>query len=425
MHSRKYINIFILAFICRFAWMLFSGLDYTDGADYSRYERISNLLLQGDVDPTTEIFILAPLFPLFSSICKFITPGGYWPITLQLLQISLSSLSVVYLSRTAYIIFKTTSVAIITGILYSFLFPFYYWSHLASQESIFQSLFIFAIYHITKYASTLNTRSLVLFATFYTLSILTKSHVAVLLPGFLFIIFIKQPTLSRKIIHSIVVLSLIFIINLPYGLFTLFKYNSFVLSSNGSGAYFYFGHNEGFYEYIAETPPLNSPRFLELQSMDFPSMSIDNIESFEYGERQKILFNRGLEWSAQNPAKLAHLFIYNLVNHLRPGYAFRFRPLDYKIILVNFIMFSIYLPAYIEIYRSIPKWKFHLPMLIIVFAMLLFSLIFYSQNRFRNITVDPIYLIYASPLISSNISNLIKLFSIKKHKLKPQLPQLR
>ncbi len=414
MNSRMLWIIFGLAFLGRLIWLFVSGLDYTDGADYSRYQILSDQLLAGQFNPSINAFIVSPLFPVFQAFFKYLNPFGHWVVSLQLAQITLSSLSAVYLTKASYFIFSRKSVAIFSGLLYSFCFPFFYWTHLASQESLFQSLFIISFYHIVKYIKSKSLNSIFYFALFYTLALLTKSHIILILPGFLLIIFLAQPRLSRKILHSSVLIGLIFFINLPYGLFTFSKYNTFVLSSKGGPFYFLTGHNDDYYQFLVNTPSIDSPEFLRLQSMDFKDTKIDNIELRTPSERQKIYLERGLSWTLANINRLPQLTLANAINHLRPGYAFRFRKINIKLLIVNFIYLFIYFAAYTQIIKSIPNWRWHMPMFIVTFGMFLFAITFYSQNRFRNITVDPIYLIYASPILLDFLSSLRKRSFLKK-----------
>ncbi len=394
--------------------MFYSGLDYSDGADFTRYDAISNSLLNGDFNPTTSTAIHSPLFPIFLAFFKYITPGEYWPITLGITQAIIASFSVVFLAKSSYMIFKKHSIANFTGCLYSVLFPFFYWTHLASQESLFQSLFIITFYFILRYSDRRDLSSLISFSAFYSLAVLTKSHVILLIPGFIFIVLYHRDKLSKRLSHALLLIILFILINLPYGIFTLIKYDTFVISSNGGPGQYLFGHNDEFYEYLVETPEYGSPKFQKAKAMDFKATKIEGNSELTYYQRQSIYLKRGLKWTIENPSKIIPLVKANLINHLRPGYAFRYRELDYKIFIINLIYIIIYIPAYIEIYKSYSSWKNHIPMFVVIFGSFLFAITFYSQNRFRNITVDPLYLIYTSPILARIMFNTFRIRFNKK-----------
>ena len=66
---------------------------------------------------------------------------------LEIFQITLSSISVVMLMQTAYVIFKDQRIKLLVGIAMSIYPVTLYYVHQFSQESIFQSLFIISIYY--------------------------------------------------------------------------------------------------------------------------------------------------------------------------------------------------------------------------------------------------------------------------------------
>lgn len=96
--------------------------------------------------------------------------GSYWNVVLIISQLILSSLSGIYIYKITRLLFEKQEIAMIATIIYG-LFPMtLYWVHTFSQETLFQSLLIFSIYHLIQYCSNEKLTSLIYSAVLFALS---------------------------------------------------------------------------------------------------------------------------------------------------------------------------------------------------------------------------------------------------------------
>jgi hypothetical protein len=91
---------------------------------------------------------------------------------------------------------------------------------------------------------------------------------------------------------------------------------------------------------------------------------------------------------------------------LVPGVSYRHY--EFKYWLFSFLIsLPIYVLAYISIIIELKRnWQISSFIFYLVVAMLIFSVVWYVQNRFRTITIEPFYIIYSSPLIYSFIQRI-------------------
>jgi len=390
------IVIFSVAFTARLLWGLFSGLGPEAGADFERYDTLSTNILNGEPNLETKLFIVAPLFPYALSLAKLIF-GTNWFAGLGGIQILISSVSVVCLGAAAGLIFERRSIAITAGLLYALCLPTLYYTHLPSQESLFQSFFVISFWALCWYNSTPNRKILALFSVFFTLALLTKSHVILMIPMACALILSQDTPIKRRLTDAVLYLTVIGLLTMPYGLYNLKANGTYVISSSGSGGFFLTGHNEDFYSYVIRTPPKESQEFKRLHAMNFQAYSESGIpKNATHKQRQQIYLRRGLNWISQYPGKALHLLGANLAHHFKPGYSLKFQSFRNWLLALAFNA-PIYTLAYIELLKQLKHPRRHLPAYAVFSTMLLFVVIFYAQNRFRLITIEPIYILYAAP----------------------------
>ena len=193
---------------------------------------------------------------------------------------------------------------------------------------------------------------------------------------------------------------------LPYGLYHL-KYNqTYVLSSNGYGYQFYFGNSWPGYRNIVEPLPQdtilqhykngvdNAPYYYGSEQAN-----IDSMFQLPQHTKQFTFLKSGLNWIISHPWLTLKLKCFDFFYFLIPGV----NPKLYT--FWNwFISFIISIPIYIfgywGMWLAIKKdYKKHFFMLALFLTMILFSVVWYVQNRFRTITIEPFYIIYASSII--------------------------
>lgn len=348
-----------------------------------------------------ERFVASPLFPTLIGMLKIIF-GDYWSIILINLQLILSSLSGVFIFKIGNLLFNRKT-ALLASLLYAG-FPLTLWyTNTFSQECIFQMFFIFSIYYLLSGIEYSNIRSIILSGLFFSIAYLTKSHI-LLFAVFIPLIFFHHFKFSRKtFVFSLMFGTLSLACSLPYGIYNYFKHKQYIISSNGASYQFYLGNTEAGYKTIVDVPDKNSLDYIKMKDITVTagyfngSQSIyDAILKLPQKQKQSIFFQQAITWIKTNPMKFIKLKIYDLIFFIMPGVSWRHYSLA-EFILSFLLSLPVYLFAYISMIRLTRNRKRSaIPILYIFLAMLLFSTIWYTQNRFRTITLEPFYIIYAA-----------------------------
>lgn len=169
------------------------------------------------------------------------------------------------------------------------------------------------------------------------------------------------------------------------------------MSSSGGGGLFLTGHNDDVYTFIVNTPPKESEEYKRLKSMDFDIFRqlSEELQYLNDSEKQKIYLHAGLRWITEHPQKALELALENAVNFLSPGFDRAHHPRNVWLITLS-LSLPIFALAYFEMSRRlVVNWREHIVIVSLFVAMLVFSVLFYSQNRFRVITIESWYLMYA------------------------------
>ncbi len=404
---KVYLYIFVYFMFVRLIYVFFQGFfnNYTLLMDSVGLVHFADQALLGDFNFDWGRFIASPLMSLFIAGHKLIF-GSYWNVMLITSQLILSSVSGIYIYKITRLLFEKQEIAMIATIIYG-LFPMtLYWVHTFSQETLFQSLLIFSIYHLIQYCSSVKLTSLIYSAVLFALSFLTKSHILIF-SLFIPVILFLNINSKKKSIFSILGFTLICILStLPYGLYHL-KYNqTYILSSNGYGYQFYFGNSWPGYRNIVGPLPQdtilqhykngvdNAPYYYGSEQAN-----IDSMFQLPQHTKQFAFLKSGLNWIITHPWLTLKLKCFDFFYFLIPGV----NPKLYT--FWNwFISFIISIPIYIfgywGMWLAIKKdYKKHFFMVALFLTMILFSVVWYVQNRFRTITIEPFYIIYASSII--------------------------
>jgi 4-amino-4-deoxy-L-arabinose transferase-like glycosyltransferase len=398
------ILLFLLAILIRLVFIFAMGFNNNFQLQPDSYDLIkfADQSVIGNFNFDYGRFIASPGFPIFAALHKLIFLK-YWKIALVLSQLLLSALSVVFLYKISKLVFKDELTSKISAILFCF-FPLTFWYvHTFCQETLFQSLFIFSIFHLIKAYQQESLKSLLISSMLFSLAFLTKSHIllfSVFIPIILLIHFKnKLKALSFSAIFAIVCISS----TLPYGLYQKAKNDTYILSSNGSGILFYLGNTNAGYVSICDVPEKGSQDYIKMKDMTVTAGYFNNDEArfkqilnLPPNKKQGEFLKDAIKWLEQNPSKIIKMKIYDIALFLIPGVSYRHY--DFKEWLLSFILsFPLYLFAYIGLIISMKRdFKGHFYFLSIFTSMLLFSTIFYVQNRFRTITIEPFYIIYCA-----------------------------
>ena len=394
------IFIFCLAFMFRYLFSIFSGIDNFDGPDNYRYLVQSDAILKGNFNLEEKLFITAPLFPYLLAFFKWAFASNYI-IALEAFQIFLSSISVIFLMLTSNLIFNNKRVALLTGLVFSMYPITLYYAHQFSQESIFESLFIISIYFFSLFLSTRRYIDLIIFSIIYSLALLTKSIILLIFPFLILAMLFKFRLSAKTILQVCSSVLIIFVLTLPYGVYNKIVNNSYVIASSGQGGHFLTGHNDDFYIYVTNPPAKDSAEYQRLVNMEYKIFDEldEKVKDRDHKYQQDTYLNAGIKWSLENPRKALELTWINFRNFVTPGFNFFHHP--FHLWLLTFLMsLPIFIMAYLEIVRMLLAKPYdHLVIVSIFFGMLSVALIFYAQNRYRATTIEPYYLIYCSSFL--------------------------
>jgi len=353
--------------------------------------------LAGNFNMDIGRFIVSPAYPFFIALHKIIF-GSNWTFFLSLSQLILSSVSGIYFYKLARLLFSVRAANI--GVLLYAVFPLtMYYVNTFAQETLFQCLFIFSLYYLVKATLSRRTADVIISAVLFSICFLTKSHIllfAVFIPVYFLINF---PNKKRAVAFSLLYASICLIICLPWTLYNLKTQDVFTLSSNGGKCLFYFGNTEMAYRSIVDVPKegtyayelmKNKPYFLNSDTL-----RADSILMLPQNVKQDAFFHDAVQWIKENPKKFIELKLYDLFFFLIPGVSYR----HYHFVpwLFSFLISApVYVLGYIGLFHCFKNhFKIHFFSMALFFSMVLFSIVFYVQNRFRTITIESVYLLYA------------------------------
>ena len=393
-------NIIILGALVRVAFVLLMGSDHHRLATDSYWILgLSEKALLGNFDFDDGRFIIAPFYPVFVAGIKLIF-SSYWEYVLSFLQITLSISSIFFIERIAFTIFNDKRVSLISALIFS-VFPFtFWWINTFSTESVFQGLFIISVYFLIKARIAGSYKFTILSSVFFSFCFLTKSHVLLYSPFIVLVFFlIKESSLQRKVTLSGIYGGICLLFTLPFGLYNLEKHETYVLASNGAKYHFYTGNSEYGYHAIVDVPNQDTKAYGAVKAMRYGYFHGDihnDYLALPQKDKQNAFFKYSLIWIKNNPKKFFKLKITNIFFFLFPGVSYKhYPPLQW---FLSFLMSCpIYFLAYFGIVKSLKiNFKKHFWIFGLFLSLFLFSSIWYAQNRFRTLTIEPFYFIYCS-----------------------------
>ncbi|MBS1581622.1 MAG: glycosyltransferase family 39 protein [Bacteroidetes bacterium] len=374
-----------------------ASMDLDLDRDTARYEEQSDAILRGDVDLETPLFITAPFYSFAQAAFKWAF-GSAWKWGIGIAQLLLCCLSGVYLYRIAKLLFDRR-VARLSAAAYV-VFPLtLVWVNARAQDMPFQIALIFALYAILRTMQRDDLRWTMAAAALFAVAFLTKSHLLLFAPFIPLIWWLgRGPKAGRKLAHTAVFAATCFAFTLPYGLYNLHRHGLYVLSSTGQGGHFLTGHNDDVYRFIVDPPPLGSPEHTRILKMDYLVLRElqNSLATLDHRCKQHLYQQKGLDWCRANPGKLVKLSLYDLYYFLLPGVNYHHYGFGgwLALFLLSLPVYGLASIGIIRALRADPRTHFWI--LGLLLSMVVFSVGFYVQNRFRTITLEPYYLIYAS-----------------------------
>jgi hypothetical protein len=407
MKNKNLLLIFSVSLIVRLLYS-FAMPFFKVSLDEQRYDILSNQILNGNYDLDAISFICAPFVPYCVALIKLISIN-YWQQLTFVLQCLLTSIAGIYLFKLSNLLFKNKQIATIAAWFYCFYPMTFYYVKNIGQESAFQSFLIISIYYLIKFRHTQLKLDLIISAILFSLCFLTKGFILFWSPFIVFFIFkIKELNIKSKINYSLLFAGLCLLFTLPFGVYNLQKHKIYTLSSDGLAHYFWFGNSESAYHLSLSTKKyeVNKTAVIQDTAQLINDMSPPNVSMETYlkafvlfpseQERQAIYQRNAWAWIQQNPKRFIELKIHYATHFFMWGINFNRHPLS--IWLISVIIFApLYLLAYMGIFHSVKQdFVKHNWIVSLVAAMLLFSIIFAFDPRFRRITLEPFYIIYAA-----------------------------
>lgn len=401
--------IFLACLASRILFKVISKYDnYQLFVDSHRYDNLSTKIINGDTNMDIVAYLSAPLYPYTLAFFKKINLEN-WEVLAVGYQFLLVALSAVVIYKITKLLFDSETTATLASAIY-ILYPMTFWFNFTlTQETTFQCYFIFFCYFFLKTTISPSTRASVLAAGCFALSLLTKSHIVMLLP-FLALIFLYNKQLKQGLLFF----ALVMISTIPHGLKNYHEHGVYTLSSHGNASLFLLGHSDQTYPCLLE-------RAGEMDDFSAlgcdPSFVFDRTYSFEeYGlvndlsvkDRNETRMRIALEWIKANPKKFVELKLFGLKRFLMPGLDY----LQYKFSywVLSFISgLLLYLPAYLILFqkfKSKPAVHFLMVSLILVSAAIF--IVFFPINRFRVITMEPLLCVYAAVFYTRLLQPFLK-----------------
>jgi hypothetical protein len=406
MKNKKLPLIFSISLIVRLLYC-FAMPFFNVRLDEQRYDILSNQILNGNYDLDAISFICAPFLPFFMAFIKLIS-ANYWQEIMFIIQSVLTSISVVYLFKLTDLLFKNKQVSAISAWFYCFYPMTFYYVKNVGQESFYQSFLIISIYFLIKFSALKLIKDLIISAILFSFCFLIKGFILFFAPFIvLFILTIKSFNLKTKLINSIVFTAICLLFTLPFGLFNLQKHNVYTFSGDGLATYFWFGNSEYAYHRDVLGKNYEVDNSTEIQDtakliydMSPPNVSMETyqkaLELFPSEQARQAIFKRNaFNWIGHNPRQFFELKMHCFARFFLCGLNFKIYPLS-KWLLSVVIFAPLYFLAYFGIFKAIKNdFETHNWMLGLMLSMLLFSVVFSFESRFRTITLEPFYIIYA------------------------------
>lgn len=389
--------IFLACLVTRILFKVISKYDnFQLFIDSHRYDNLSTKILGGDTNMDIVAYLSAPLYPYTLALFKFIN-NEQWQLIAVGYQFTLVALSAVYIYKITKLLFRSETTATLAAIIYIF-YPMTFWLNFTlTQETSFQCYFVFFCYYFLKTLSQPDTKTTLLAGTFFALSLLTKSHILMLVP-FVILIFVFQKYYKQAILF----ISFVFLCTIPHGLKNYFEHGVYTFSSHGNASLFLLGHSDQTYpcllERAGEMDEFSAlgcdPSFVFDRSYEFAEYG--KVNSLSVKERNSVRMQIAFDWIKDNPKKFIELKLFGFKRFLMPGLDY----LQYKFSywILSFISgLLLYIPAYVVLFKQLKdKPYLHLLMLSLIIVSSAVFIVFFPINRFRVITMEPLLCVYAA-----------------------------
>jgi len=406
-------KIFLLFFITRFLFLKISGFDnFQLQPDSIWFNDQSNEVLKGNFNLLRPLFITAPFFSYFQAFIKF-TFATHWLIILELLQLVIASVSGVYFYKLSKLILKDEQSSLISCVIFCFYPPTLWLVGTFTQDIWFQSFLIIFFYFFINALQNNSLKNLIISAIFFALTFLTKSHILIFSVFIPVIIYLnKNISFYRKIKFIIFFILISFTATLPYGIYNLKVNKTYVISTNGLGGTLLVGRNEEAYLNHVKLNEITNKQKLRFRDTNYTIFKDirPKLKDLNPSQIQNLYLGESIKWIISNKKKNLELTLNHIKRFFTPGLSKYWQP--YNVWVISLIISApLYILAYISIFRFlIIDFRENVWILGLALSILIFSAIFYFSGRFRVITLEPYYIIFASYYISNIIKLIFKNF---------------
>jgi len=406
-------KIFLLFFITRFLFLKISGFDnFQLQPDSIWFNDQSNEVLKGNFNLLRPLFITAPFFSYFQAFIKF-TFATHWLIILELLQLVIASVSGVYFYKLSKLILKDEQSSLISCVIFCFYPPTLWLVGTFTQDIWFQSFLIIFFYFFINALQNNSLKNLIISAIFFSLTFLTKSHILIFSVFIPVIIYLnKNISFYRKIKFIIFFILISFTATLPYGIYNLKVNKTYVISTNGLGGTLLVGRNEEAYLNHVKLNEITNKQKLRFRDTNYTIFKDirPKLKDLNPSQIQNLYLGESIKWIISNKKKNLELTLNHIKRFFTPGLSKYWQP--YNVWVISLIISApLYILAYISIFRFlIIDFRENVWILGLALSILIFSAIFYFSGRFRVITLEPYYIIFASYYISNIIKLIFKNF---------------
>jgi hypothetical protein len=404
-------RIFLLFFITRFLFLKISGFDnFQLQPDSIWFNDQSNEVLRGNFNLLRPLFITAPFFTYFQAFIKFLF-STHWLIVLELLQLVIASISGVYFYKLSKLILKDEQSSLISCVIFCFYPPTLWLVGTFTQDIWFQSFLIIFFYFFINALQNNSLKNLIISAIFFALTFLTKSHILIFSVFIPVIIYLnKNISFYRKIKFIIFFILISFTATLPYGIYNLKVNKTYVISTNGLGGTLLVGRNEEAYLNHVKLNEITNEQKLRFRDTNYTIFKDirPKLKDLNPSQIQNLYLGESIKWIISNKKKNLELTLNHIKRFFTPGLSKYWQP--YNVWIISLIISApLYILAYISIFRFlIIDFRESVWILSLALSILIFSAIFYFSGRFRVITLEPYYIIFASYYISNIIKLIFK-----------------
>lgn len=408
--SRVVVALFLISLFVRLIYVAGTGTAVNFSSDWLRYDILSDRALALNFDFEQPEFIVSPGYPIFLAMMKFLG-GTHWISVMETVQAVMSAAETVLLFGIAHLLWHNRRISVLAAIGHAFYPPNLLFVPQIGQETLFEFFWVASIYWLIRSVKDGTYRSVRISAVLYGLGYLTKSHILLFSP-FICTYYLLNDDKIMESAKKVVVFGVIsFLISVPWGVHNLRTKGAYVLSSSGYGSHFLGAHNDDFYTYLFETPPIGSAEWSRLNKWtELRVFEEINAKRRETGmsdkEFQKLCYAYGVRWCRENPDKLFRMNMRDIAGLLRPGASKSHQP--FKVWLASFLICApAFTLAYVGIARNlVSNFRLHFWILGIFLSMVVYVYQFYFQGRFRAVTIEQFYLIYCAFMVDFILSRI-------------------